>query len=91
MLIDNFAYYMKSVHKPARVSRFVTLGLTTPKSDHKPAKVNRFFTPIRKSILYLKLSDNWCVRTLMLFLKCLICRLRAKRRETYSTFLALKT
>ena len=38
----------KSVHKPARVSRFVTLGLTTLKSVHKPDMVSRFVTAIRK-------------------------------------------
>ena len=34
------------VHRPAKVSWSVTLGLTTPKSVHKPARVCRFVTSI---------------------------------------------
>ena len=34
----------KSVHKRARVSRFVTLGPATPKTVRRPAKVSRFMT-----------------------------------------------
>ena len=45
--------YPKSVHKPARVSRSVTLGLTTPKSVHKPARVGRYVTHIRKVFINL--------------------------------------
>ena len=43
-----FCLYPKFVHKPARVSRFVTLGLTTPKSVHRPAKVSWLLFHIRK-------------------------------------------
>ena len=39
-----FCLYPRSVHKPARVIRFVTLGPATPKAVHRPAKVSRFMT-----------------------------------------------
>ena len=39
-----FCLYPKSVHKPARVSRFVTLGPAAPKTVHRPARVSRFMT-----------------------------------------------
>ena len=42
-----------SVYKPARVSRFVPLGLPYPKSVHRPARVSRFVTlglPYPKSV-----------------------------------------
>ena len=48
--MDSFGYIreVSSVHKPAKVSRFEILSLTTPKSVQKPARVCRFMTHIRK-------------------------------------------
>ena len=41
-IYGHFCQYPKSVHRPAKVSWCMTIGLTTPKSVHRPAKVSWF-------------------------------------------------
>ena len=65
------SYYLKSVHKPARVSRFVALGLTTLKSVHTCAKVSRFVTPVQKVIINLQRLAVWLTLDSNTFIKSL--------------------
>ena len=55
-----FCLYPKSVHRPARGSRFVTLGLTSLKRFYKPARDSKFVIPILKvSINLAGLAGLW--------------------------------